>query len=636
MSSLEERLLQALKEKEQKPLDDTLESRLLTALQSPAIEQRAGSVPTKAGLKSLLPTKRQLPELIGAIGAGIKASKMAVPLGAAVTGSGGMLGEIVTQGRQAVTGDDPPTSFRESLGRSAAAFSRGAAGELGARALAKSFTMFRGGVTPELEAGRRAAESVGIEPPLSVLTESKFLQATEKGLESTPFGHAITKQRRKALEGLKNYSEIVGKGIAPDLPAEVQGELIKKKFVDVFKTYHDTTGKMYNTIIPMIRQANPSVFLNKTIGKLREIIENRTAELEPAGLNRLRRLYNNLAAKETEFIKPSGRFIPAKEKIVEEGIPSMLVRRETVETPSRFISGVKTGIPKVPTAKGGGGMLFADPKGWVDTFDLLKKTRTNLGDSLSAGFDDLSRSGLKEDLEGLYGAMTEDLNATVGKVSQEALKDFQAAGAMRAKTQKFVESELFGAIEKFEPQNVYKLIITPNSPSKIATGKEILGDKFNDVVRQWWDNIVRFSTNPDKSFSPVRLAKKLDSYGSTIEAIAKDNPVLMEQFGNVQRIANLLSKGREVTQGSQTAFNQVAIGQYLLAIGAMLSNPSQALKSLGVLGGTMGAEALGVKGFMSKTGREFLTRGFPRVGKAVTRTTQPFAQLGVQKLSDQE
>ena len=98
----------------------------------------------------------------------------------------------------------------------------------------------------------------------------------------------------------------------------------------------------------------------------------------------------------------------------------------------------------------------------------------------------------------------------------------------------------------------------------------------------------------------------------------------------------LLSKGREVTQGSQTAFNQVAIGQYLLAIGAMLSNPSQALKSLGVLGGTMGAEALGVKGFTSKLGREFLTRGFPRVEKAVTRTVQPFAQLGVQKLSDQE
>lgn len=80
----------------------------------------------KKAFKKLLPTKDQIPELIGTTAAGIAMAGKTSPIGIAATGAGAMAGEIAKQTGQAITGNNPPTSIKESLQRQGAAFARGA------------------------------------------------------------------------------------------------------------------------------------------------------------------------------------------------------------------------------------------------------------------------------------------------------------------------------------------------------------------------------------------------------------------------------------------------------------------------------------------------------------------------------
>ncbi len=121
---------------------------LKSDLTSSTIRQEAGSVPTRAGLKSLIPTKEQIPELLATTATGLATSNLPIKTAAGAMGLAGQGGEIINQFRQAYTGENPPTTIGESLKRQGKAFARGASGELIGRGAGKLFTPFKGGVTP--------------------------------------------------------------------------------------------------------------------------------------------------------------------------------------------------------------------------------------------------------------------------------------------------------------------------------------------------------------------------------------------------------------------------------------------------------------------------------------------------------
>ena len=144
--------------------------------------------------------------------------------------------------------------------------------------------------------------------------------------------------------------------------------------------------------------------------------------------------------------------------------------------------------------------------------------------------------------------------------------------------------------------------------------------------------MVRKSTNPDGTISPRRLASAIDSYGTTIPELFRDNPAALEGIEQVKQISLLLSRGRDVTSGSQTAYVGGLFATIFTALGAAISQPEKIPEILALLG-TLG---VGAKALTTKTGREFLTRGFPKVGQKFGRGAQVAAQLGLQKLSTEE
>jgi len=518
--------------------------------------------------------REAIPEVGAATLAGLKFGARRFPVVAGAIGIASALGEA---GRQAIF-EEQPMTLGERLKLMGMAGLRGVLGVPIGKGIGKLFSPFRGGVTPQIEAGRKIAEEVGITPPLGTLTESRAVQVAERGLEFTPFGQAITRLRLKALEDFGDFTKSIGKKIAVDRPPEVTGNLAKEVLNELPKKFGETTDKLYDSVLPLIKKANPEVEISNTINRLKEIIENRSGVLEPEGLGKLRGLL-----KKFSEIKPS--------------LATFEIGKESS----------------------------------LKTFGILKKERTNLGLKIQSSFQDPTLTGLSNDLKGLYGAMTEDMNKTVRKVSKKAFADLQTATNTFREGQILLKDSLFKNIAKSKPENVYKLVIVPGSPSQATLGRELLGDTFDDVARQWFDDILRKSTTPEGIISPIKIAKRLQNYDSVLPIIAEGNPELLVQFDKLKQIANLLSKGREVSQGSITVFGGAGLttfGATIATIQALFTNPKLAAQ----IASGVAATGLGVKGITSGIGREFLTRGFPRVGKVAERIVQPTAQLGLQRL----
>ena len=557
-------------------------------------EQKAGSIiePKAAGkrfLESMKPTKADIPFVLGTTIGGMVGG---IP-GAMRGGAIGRFVEEMAKSKGLVEGK-PSETVGELAGKTALGGAEGLVGEVlgrvGSKVIGKVFSPFTSEATKEAV---RIGEKTGVKIPLSSLSESKTVQATERGLEYTPFGQVITRFRQKALDDLGNFAKGVGKRLASDLPAEVQGNIAKKEIKDLFGKYNETTNSIYNSVIPIIKQANPEVIVEATKNKAMDIISRRSGEFEPAGLGDIKGFLERLIGKK---------------------VPSGILDKSGKETMKKLSSTIKL-------------------------FEEMKQSKTNLGYKIGKGsWDDPAVSGLKSDLEELYGAMSEDLSNTVKRVSESAYEDLMTANKMNTKTRELVESKLFNQMDKVKPENVYKLVIIPGMPSQVKAGKKVLGDKFNDVARQWFDDMLNKSSNQEGIVSPIKLAKKLKDYDTVIEEITKKNPKLKEQFDILRNLSNVMSKGRDVTQGSQTGYIQAALNpfyQSLIAIGSLLSGSWKiAALEAGAIGAGMIGSKLGTKAITSDIGRKLLTTGLPTAGRRVGKLLVPFEQLGVKKLSD--
>src|SRR3990167_1085805 len=540
-------------------------------------KQEYGDIPAPSEFKRFLPSREELPEIAMSL-----PSKVSPLIGGTLAAGGEAVRQIGERFVGAPTfRTKPPETSQDAAKRLFYAALRGAAANIAGKGIEKAFSPFAGAATGN--ATRKITESAGIKPPLGTLTESKSVQIMERGLEATPFGFAITKQRQKALSDFTNFTKGIGERLAVKRPAEVTGNLVKEELANLPARFGEATDAMYDSVLPLIKEANPSVELKNTIAKLDDIIENRSGEFEQVGLKELRTLKEKLS------------------KLVVD--PNLAI--------------------------------FEKGKGASKAFEGLKKDRTNLGLKLKNKFGDPSVGGLEKDLKGLYGAMTEDMNLTVKKVSEKAFNDLQSASAAFSDGQQIIKSSLFKDISKAKPENVYKFVIVPRAPQNVEMGREILVDTFNDVARQWFDDIVKQSQDATTGLiSHVKLSNKLKQYEEVLPAIAEGNPVLLEQFTNLKKISNLLAKGKDVSSGSITAFagaGMSSIGAIIAAAAQAFTNPALAAK----IAAGVGVTGLGVKGITSDIGREFLTRGFPKAGRIARRIVVPSVELGLQKLTNQ-
>lgn len=229
-------------------------------------------------VRALTPTKESLPELGLATLAGLKfAGSKTVP-GALAVGGASMAGEGI---RQAFMEEKPMTP-KERVIELLKAGGRGVAGEMGGRAVGKAFTMFKGGITPEMQAAAAVAEKEGIQAPVSTLNQNKFIQMGERTLEYSPFGGAITKQKLRALDQFKDFAGRIGDNIGAKTPAEVTGALAKEQTLAFKESYDIAKDKLYDAVMPRVSKLPANA--TESVNTLKAILERRSGVAKPEGL----------------------------------------------------------------------------------------------------------------------------------------------------------------------------------------------------------------------------------------------------------------------------------------------------------------------------------------------------------------
>lgn len=547
---------------------------LTTGTFTPTPPQEASTIEAlqRAGrfAKTLLPTKEELPEFVGSMAG--SALKKTLP-GMALSAGGAMLGEGVRQFRspEKIT----PLERAKKFGWAGV---RGAVGEGIGRGVEKMFSPFASSFTPKIQSELKAAEKVGIRPPLSTMSESPMVQGAERLAEFTPiWGGMITKQKQKAVEDFGRMAQSIGEKITPTGHSpEVTGNFAKEASKQFKETLDATKKRIYETVSPKLE--NAKIDVSPIADHLNEIIKRRQGTAEPSGLHEIRSWFEDIIGKEVKS--------------------------------------------KVLTAQGKETTKKLTPR--VKTFEELRRLRTNIGQR--GKWNDPALSGLKAEIEGLYGTVTQVMDKAAEQHDPETFKLLKQADEYTHHGFTILKSKVYNALMNVSPENIPKVIINKDAPSLVGLGKEILGDDtFRQVTRQWFDGVLRTQD------TPAKLARTLKSHGAVISEMFKDRPDIIAQLTNLRTVADMFARGRGITAGSQTAY--ITAGkEAILTLGATIlesfRNPMMALK----IAGLVGAGGLGVKGLGSDVGRKYLTTGFPTAGKAVGRgLAKPSAQLTMQK-----
>jgi hypothetical protein len=305
--------------------------------------------------------------------------------------------------------------------------------------------------------------------------------------------------------------------------------------------------------------ANEKVDLTNPISNLKDIIKRRSGEMEPGGLKELRNLLENLEGKTVE----SG-IVDASGKPIMKKLPST-----------------------------------------IDSYSDLRILRSNLGQKIKTAFNDPITTGIKGDLEQLYGSVSSALDDSIRSKAPDMADAVSKADEFYSQGIKTLQGKLFKELSKVSPDNIHKVLIKPREPALARMGKELLGeDVFDEVKRQWFDDLLQKSKvvkEGEEILSPQKLASNISKMGDTVQSIFEGNEKQLEAFKKLEQIAELMSRGKQITAGSQTAF----LIRSVKGVVNVLTAPAIA----------------------SETGKKFLSSGFPKAEFAVRRSVQPVVNI---------
>jgi len=546
----------------------------LDSLLAGTAEQEAGPIVSPTGLAhKLKPRPEDIPEMLAGTAAGLKFAASKTPVGIAAVGGASALANLGVQGYQKLTGSPKaPQTLKESAGRAGKAALFGVLGEGVGRAAGKLLTPFAGSVTPELNAARTIAEKEGIEAPVSNLVNNRAVQMTERALEYSPFGGAITKQKIKAIEQFKNMTGRIGENIGANTDPAITGSLLKEQTLAYKEAYDQAKDKLYDAVMPQVSKLPAD--LGDTLTTLKNIVERRSGVAEPAGLKQIK------------------------------------------------------------------GWIEQIEQGQIKTFADLRKFRTNIG--ARGKFQDPALSGLDADMSNLYASVSKGLDKTAALAGEEIAAGLKQADEFYAIGKNTLKSKVYKALVNAPQDRMHAIAFNPKSPIQYDLVKEVVGkDSMKDIGGQWFNEIIKENAKRNAGLpSPKVLLNDFEKYKGTIDRLAQDFPEIGAEFGKLKQVAQLLATGREVAMGSQTAPAAIGLGgvyaSLVTAIGQLMTgNVKGSAATAGTAIGVSGLSGLGVAGLKSKTGRELLTRGFPKAGKAVSRVAQPITQYGAKALQRQ-
>jgi len=242
-------------------------------------------------------------------------------------------------------------------------------------------------------------------------------------------------------------------------------------------------------------------------------------------------------------------------------------------------------------------------------FDTLKATRTAVGEALGR---DPQNTGLKR----IYGALSEDMNATVKKVDSGLGEKLDAVDeAYRTGKQK-IESNISSSIEKSNPERIANNLVKRNSAGTLKQVKEMIGpERFAEVSKTYMRGLMQDSVTRGK-FDVTKFEKNINKLDEATrnELLGPENQKLLNdslvELKKLQGLEKAMKPGQKIAEGSQTAY-LMRLAQTTGGLGAFVTAVVTGQWGLAssILAG-LGGEVAAVKFLSSDLGQQFLTRGF--------------------------
>ncbi len=245
------------------------------------------------------------------------------------------------------------------------------------------------------------------------------------------------------------------------------------------------------------------------------------------------------------------------------------------------------------------------------TFAVLKRMRTDIGTRVDKSFGDPFATANKAAMKQLYGALTDDMYATMkaqrGAKAKAIVKDYEIATGIYAAGVHMIKTAMVKKIQTFTAAGQFDRIIPTllSKSTSLADIKSIMDMTGEEGRKQVQTAVLKDIF--DKGVTPGVIKKALMNDGERLKAIlTKDQ---LQGLVDIGKVSEGLAKLSKVTQGSQTAYiEQQIAGLGGIGIGALDLLAGNIMGAVHAWGLTLGAAAT-AKLFASELGQRLLVKG---------------------------
>lgn len=448
-----------------------------------------------------------------------------------------------------------------------------------------------GQILPFVLAIKAVAEQAGYGEKFNQIAEKAASPVTDTaskvtGKVTAPFAKSALPETAKAFEE---------QGIKPPVSAVTKSPFIKGVEALAAK------GPFGQTIIDTVNTA-----LNQIQDKTSAIVRSLTPEKIISDENLGKTIQEGLDQYETNFKATSNKIYDEFNKQV--GNPKAIVDktlevgREVVnqQTKSNY-GGVDPKILKMVEK-------FNQAPG-ADRFENLKATRTAVGEALAK---DPQNAGLKR----IYGALSQDMDATVKQVDKGLGAELDKVNEAYATGKSKIESNIAQSIEKSNPERIANNLVKRNSADTLKQVKEMIGpERFAEISKTYMRGLMEDSVTRGK-FDVTKFEKNLSKLDDATRnellnpEQQKAVDTALTELKKLQKLEEAMKPGQKMAEGSQTAFLNKMI-QTTGAVGSLIQAlfTGQWQVAATILGG-LGLEFGATKAISSDVGQQFLTKGF--------------------------
>lgn len=460
------------------------------------------------------------------------------------------------------------------------------AGELIGQGIEKLAAPFKNSFN---EAAAKSFADAGIKPPVSAVTNNKFLQGAESLSSKTVFGQKVLDLAGDAKTKIQSGIDDLVSKITPDknLSDEELGNSIKSGLKDAQDKFKKAQGDIYDEFSKTYGKSD--TYGKNTKEALATITEGQKNDLLKGPQSDLKSMLNKITHVDNPEIRAiNDRITQAKnEKLGPSAIDAL----------NKELSSKQVELEKPLT------------------FDQIKATRTSVGEMIQ-------RQPENTAYKRLYSALSSDLDSAVSTMDPEnggrALEELNK-GYANGKNQ--LNGALAQSISQSGASNLGATIGKKNSAETFDSLKKwMTPEDFQEVSNSFLRNAFDGAKKSSGEFDVNKFEKILNGFDkNTVNSVLdsgqqKDLKTAVSALKNKQYLMDAFKAGGKIGAGSQTApleniaKSMLGAPQRAIAIGAALA--SGHIGTAMLLVASPAADYGYTKLFTSDFGRQLLTEGF--------------------------